>query len=156
MIFSTPSGCPSAETANERMRTVLNAVRTAATDTMPTVTTSFKHPERNSLLSFRSLEGSTFQRARWPAFQLVSFLLKCWCLGVLEGQDPYARRYQYPTLCGFIHRQILYSQKHGQGHSMCRLLLVADREYIQADTCSLRHERPKGATLTNAPRCVNY
>ena len=51
MILSTPSGCPSAETANERMTTVLNAARTAATDTTPTLTTRLKHPERNSLLS---------------------------------------------------------------------------------------------------------
>jgi hypothetical protein len=51
MIFSSPSGCPSAETANERRTTVLNAARTAATATTPTLTTRLKHPERNLLLS---------------------------------------------------------------------------------------------------------
>ena len=51
MIFSTPSGCPSAETANERMTTMLNAARIAAADTTPTLTTRLKHPERNMFLS---------------------------------------------------------------------------------------------------------
>ncbi len=51
MILSTPSGCPSAEMANERMRAMLNAAKTAATDTTPTLTTRLKHPERTLLLS---------------------------------------------------------------------------------------------------------
>src|SRR5918993_5229869 len=72
MTFSTPSGCPSAETANERMRTVLNAARTAATDTTPTLTTRLKHPERNMLLSKRVGEGQSFPNPRWPAFQHFS------------------------------------------------------------------------------------
>jgi hypothetical protein len=33
------------------MRTMLNAARTAATDTTPTLTTRLKHPERNMFLS---------------------------------------------------------------------------------------------------------
>jgi hypothetical protein len=104
MIFSTPSGCPSAETANERMMTALNAARTAATDTTPTLTIRLKHPERNLLLSKRVGESS-----------------------------PSALPFQYPTRCRFIHRQLLYSQKHSQDPTMCRLLLVADREFIQAE-----------------------
>ena len=51
MIFSTPSGCPSAEMANERMMAMLNAARTAAIDTAPTLATRLKHPERTLLLS---------------------------------------------------------------------------------------------------------
>ena len=51
MIFSTPSGCPSAETANEKIRAVLIAARTAISDTTPTLATRLKHPERNPLLS---------------------------------------------------------------------------------------------------------
>jgi hypothetical protein len=51
MILSAPSGCPNAETANEKMRATLRAAKTAATDTTPTLTTRLKHPERNPLLS---------------------------------------------------------------------------------------------------------
>jgi len=51
MIFSTPSGCPSAETAKERIMAALNAARIAAIDTAPTLATRLKHPERTPLLS---------------------------------------------------------------------------------------------------------
>ena len=49
-ILSVPSGCPSAETANERMRATLRAAKTAATETKPILITRIKHPERTQLL----------------------------------------------------------------------------------------------------------
>jgi len=51
-ILSGPSGCPRAETPNERMRAVLSAPSTAAAHTTLTLTTRLKHPERNPLLSY--------------------------------------------------------------------------------------------------------
>jgi hypothetical protein len=76
MIFSTPSGCPSAETANERMTTMLNAARIAAADTTPTLTTRLKHPERNMFLSLRVGEVSNPRRSAFQHFSLSAFLLK--------------------------------------------------------------------------------
>jgi hypothetical protein len=56
-IRSGPSGCPRAETPNERIRAVLSAPSTTAAQSAPILTARLKHPERNPLLSYTTLRS---------------------------------------------------------------------------------------------------